>query len=51
MDITTRLARRARDLGQSIDAFWRDLGSRRDDVVVLTMMDLDNLQLKKSINP
>ena len=32
-------ARRARDLGRSIAAFWRDLGSHRDDVVVLTMTE------------
>ncbi len=32
-------AQRARDLSQSIAAFWQDLGSLRDDVVVLTMTE------------
>ncbi|MEM7585417.1 MAG: DUF1501 domain-containing protein [Acidobacteriota bacterium] len=32
-------ARRAQDLSRSIAAFWRDLGSHRDDVVVMTMTE------------
>ncbi|MDY7092827.1 MAG: DUF1501 domain-containing protein [Acidobacteriota bacterium] len=32
-------ARHARDLADSIAAFWTDLGGRRDDVVVLTMTE------------
>lgn len=32
-------ARRARDLADAITAFWTDLGTRRDDVVVLTMTE------------
>ena len=32
-------ARRARDLGDSIAAFWRDLGNHRDHVVVMTMTE------------
>ncbi len=32
-------ARRADDLARSIAAFWRDLGDRRDDVVLLTMTE------------
>jgi len=32
-------ANRARDLANSIEAFWTDLGNHRDDVVVLTMTE------------
>ena len=32
-------ANRARDLSQSIDAFWTDLGVHRDDVVLMTMTE------------
>jgi uncharacterized protein (DUF1501 family) len=32
-------ANRARDLAQSIAAFWNDLGDYRDDVVVMTMTE------------
>jgi uncharacterized protein (DUF1501 family) len=32
-------ARRARDLAESVAAFWTDLGSWRDDVVLLTMTE------------
>lgn len=32
-------ARRASDLGDSIAAFWRDLGNHRDHVVVMTMTE------------
>ena len=32
-------ARRAKDLADSISAFWRDLGRRQDDVVVITMTE------------
>ena len=32
-------ARRARDLAGSIDAFWTDLGTFRDDVLVMTMTE------------
>ena len=32
-------ARRARDLGDSISAFWRDLGNHRDHVVSMTMTE------------
>ena len=32
-------ARRASDLASSIAAFWQDLGSHRDDVVVMTMTE------------
>ncbi|MEM6705788.1 MAG: DUF1501 domain-containing protein [Acidobacteriota bacterium] len=32
-------AQRATDLARSIDAFWKDLGRRRDDVVLLTMTE------------
>lgn len=32
-------ARRARDLGDSIVAFWRDLGNHRDHVVLMTMTE------------
>lgn len=32
-------ARRAKDLGQSIAAFWIDLGARQDDVVLMTMTE------------
>ncbi len=33
---TGSFARRARTLAQALDAFWRDLGPHRDDVVVMT---------------
>lgn len=38
---TTRgsFARRAQDLSRSIAAFWRDLGTHRDDVLVMTMTE------------
>ncbi len=36
---TGSFANRARDLARSIDAFWRDLGPYRDDVVVMTMTE------------
>jgi uncharacterized protein (DUF1501 family) len=32
-------ARRAKDLAQAIAAFWTDLGTLRDDVVILTMTE------------
>ncbi len=32
-------ARRAKDLASSIDAFWTDLGSRRSEVVLMTMTE------------
>jgi uncharacterized protein (DUF1501 family) len=32
-------ARRASDLAKSIAAFWRDLGTHRDDVVLMTMTE------------
>jgi uncharacterized protein (DUF1501 family) len=32
-------ARRASDLAAAIDAFWTDLGARRDEVVLLTMTE------------
>jgi uncharacterized protein (DUF1501 family) len=32
-------ARQARDLAQSIEAFWTDLGPRQDDVVLTTMTE------------
>ena len=37
--INGTFARRARDLGQAIGAFWKDLGGRRDDVTVMTMTE------------
>ncbi|REJ85637.1 MAG: DUF1501 domain-containing protein [Acidobacteria bacterium] len=37
--IAGSFARRARDLGDSIAAFWRDLGALRSDVVLLTMTE------------
>ncbi len=36
---TGSFARRAADLSQSIAAFWKDLGTHRDDVVVMTMTE------------
>ena len=36
---TGTFARRARDLGQSIAAFWKDLGEHRDDVTLMTMTE------------
>ena len=36
---TGSFARRATDLAQSISAFWTDLGSHRDDVLVMTMTE------------
>ena len=37
--INGSFARRARDLAQAIDAFWTDLGSHQDDVVLMTMTE------------
>jgi uncharacterized protein (DUF1501 family) len=36
---TGTFAQRARDLAQSITAFWNDLGEHRSDVVLLTMTE------------
>ncbi len=36
---TGSFARRADDLSRSIAAFWRDLGTHRDDVTVMTMTE------------
>jgi len=36
---TGSFARRAKDLAESIAAFWRDLGTYRDDVTVMTMTE------------
>lgn len=38
-NVNGTFARRARDLGQAIAAFWHDLGSHRDDVVLMTMTE------------
>jgi uncharacterized protein (DUF1501 family) len=32
-------SRRAQDLGSAIDAFWRDIGTHQDDVIVMTMTE------------
>lgn len=37
--INGSFARRANDLARTIAAFWRDLGTHRDDVVVMTMTE------------
>ncbi len=36
---TGSFARRAKDLAESIAAFWKDLGTYRDDVTVMTMTE------------
>ncbi len=36
---TGSFARRARDMAQSIAAFWTDLGAHRDEVMVMTMTE------------